>query len=292
MPNISAESTGPPIISAAMGAKPNSSQTPHPTLPGRPSCRRRRARSTPARCIRRSARTVPATCPICGMALEPEAASEDSGPNPELADMTRRFWIGLALSLPVVVLEMGGHLFNLHMLIGHEDLELGAAHFRDAGRAVGGLSVLRARREIARHPQSQHVHADRDRNRGCLALQRRRDVGTGTFPAGLPRRGWLGRDLFRGGGGDHRSRAARPGAGAARARTDLAARSGRCSILRRRPRGVSATDGDGRGSAASTRSRRRSSARAAGRKSAGRRRDPRWAAAGRRVDGHRRIHAG
>ncbi len=40
-----------------------------------------------------------------------------SGPNPELADMTRRFWVGLALSLPVVVLEMGGHLFNLHMLI-------------------------------------------------------------------------------------------------------------------------------------------------------------------------------
>ena len=64
--------------------------------------------------------TGPGNCPICGMALEPDVASADSGPNPELADMTRRFWIALALSLPVVVLEMGGHLFNLHMLISQK----------------------------------------------------------------------------------------------------------------------------------------------------------------------------
>jgi P-type Cu+ transporter len=62
----------------------------------------------------------PGHCPICGMALEPEVVSAESGPNPELADMTRRFWIGLALSLLVVVLEMGGHLFDLHMLIGQK----------------------------------------------------------------------------------------------------------------------------------------------------------------------------
>ena len=43
----------------------------------------------------------PGSCPICGMALEPEIASADSGPNPELADMSRRFWIGLVLTLPV-----------------------------------------------------------------------------------------------------------------------------------------------------------------------------------------------
>jgi Cu+-exporting ATPase len=56
----------------------------------------------------------PGSCPICGMALEPEVASLDTGPNPELADMTRRFWIGFALALPVVVLEMGGHLVGGH----------------------------------------------------------------------------------------------------------------------------------------------------------------------------------
>ena len=48
------------------------------------------------------------------MALEPEVASLDAPPNPELADMTRRFWIGLALSVPPVVLEMGGHLVGGH----------------------------------------------------------------------------------------------------------------------------------------------------------------------------------
>ncbi len=56
----------------------------------------------------------PGSCPICGMALEPEVASLDAPPNPELADMTRRFWIGLALSVPPVVLEMGGHLVGGH----------------------------------------------------------------------------------------------------------------------------------------------------------------------------------
>jgi Cu+-exporting ATPase len=56
----------------------------------------------------------PGSCPICGMALEPEVASLDDAPNPELADMTRRFWIGLVLALPAVILEMGGHLIGGH----------------------------------------------------------------------------------------------------------------------------------------------------------------------------------
>jgi Cu+-exporting ATPase len=62
----------------------------------------------------------PGSCPICGMALEPVTAGADAGPNPELADMTRRFWIGLVLTLPVLALEMGGHLTNLHMLLGSQ----------------------------------------------------------------------------------------------------------------------------------------------------------------------------
>jgi len=56
----------------------------------------------------------PGNCPICGMTLEPELASLDAPPNAELADMTRRFWIGLVLALPAVVLEMGGHLVGGH----------------------------------------------------------------------------------------------------------------------------------------------------------------------------------
>jgi len=58
----------------------------------------------------------PGTCPICGMALEPEMPAMQAGPNPESVDMRRRFSIGLALALPVLALEMGGHLFNLHWL--------------------------------------------------------------------------------------------------------------------------------------------------------------------------------
>src|SRR5919197_5626009 len=60
----------------------------------------------------------PGVCPICGMALEPELASAEAAPNPELADMTRRFWVALVLTLPVLALEMGGHLTNLQMLLG------------------------------------------------------------------------------------------------------------------------------------------------------------------------------
>jgi Cu+-exporting ATPase len=59
----------------------------------------------------------PGDCPICGMALEPEEITADSGPSAELADMTRRFWIGLALALPVFILEMGGHLLRIDHLI-------------------------------------------------------------------------------------------------------------------------------------------------------------------------------
>jgi Cu+-exporting ATPase len=56
----------------------------------------------------------PGACPICGMALEPEIAAHVTGPDPELVDMTRRFWIGVVLTLPVFVLEMGSHVIDLH----------------------------------------------------------------------------------------------------------------------------------------------------------------------------------
>jgi P-type Cu+ transporter len=54
----------------------------------------------------------PGPCPICGMALEPESATVTDGG--ELADMTRRFWISLALTLPIVALDMGDHLNLFH----------------------------------------------------------------------------------------------------------------------------------------------------------------------------------
>ena len=55
-------------------------------------------------------RPVPGSCPLCGMALEPMLPSAAGAENPELASMTRRFWVGLALSLPLLFLGMAGEL--------------------------------------------------------------------------------------------------------------------------------------------------------------------------------------
>ena len=55
-------------------------------------------------------RAAPGSCPICGMALEPRTVGAVEGPDPELVDMTRRFWIGLALTLPLLALVMGDML--------------------------------------------------------------------------------------------------------------------------------------------------------------------------------------
>ena len=54
----------------------------------------------------------PGACPICGMTLEPVVATVDSGPSPELVDMTRRFWVSAILTAPLLVLVMGTHLFS------------------------------------------------------------------------------------------------------------------------------------------------------------------------------------
>jgi Cu+-exporting ATPase len=63
----------------------------------------------------------PGNCPICGMALEPLLVSADQAPNHELNDMTRRFWIGLVLTLPVFVLEMAGHVFGITERVGQQN---------------------------------------------------------------------------------------------------------------------------------------------------------------------------
>ena len=59
----------------------------------------------------------PGSCPICGMALEPETPTQATGPSEELVDMTRRFWVALAPSIPVFALAMGGHLVDLRRFV-------------------------------------------------------------------------------------------------------------------------------------------------------------------------------
>jgi Cu+-exporting ATPase len=61
----------------------------------------------------------PGSCPICGMALEPITGGVEGEPNPELADMTKRFWVGAALTVPLFLLEMTAHIpgMGLHGII-------------------------------------------------------------------------------------------------------------------------------------------------------------------------------
>ncbi|PLA74536.1 copper-translocating P-type ATPase [Hydrogenovibrio sp. SC-1] len=58
----------------------------------------------------------PGTCPICGMALEAKTYRDDTE-NPELTDFRHRFWIGLILTLPMFLLEMGNHFIDFHPFI-------------------------------------------------------------------------------------------------------------------------------------------------------------------------------
>jgi Cu+-exporting ATPase len=60
---------------------------------------------------------APGECPKCGMALQPTVAAAKEGRNPELIDMTRRFWVGAALTVPILVLAMGTYLSGLGSVI-------------------------------------------------------------------------------------------------------------------------------------------------------------------------------
>ena len=62
-------------------------------------------------------RAEPGNCPICGMGLEPRVVTLDEEENPELADMTLRFWVSAALSIPVLAIAMGGLLPGGHPLL-------------------------------------------------------------------------------------------------------------------------------------------------------------------------------
>ena len=181
----------------------------------------------------------PGSCPICGMALEPLEVPAETGPNAELIDMSRRFWIGLVLALPVVVLEMGGHVpaLGLHDLVPPRLSALLQFAARDAGRAVGRLAVLRTRLGLGRAPQPQHVQPDRAGHRcglcstawwrrSCPAYSRRGSAAWTARSPSISRRRRSSPSWCCSGKCWSCARASRP-----------AARSGRCSTSRRRPHG-------------------------------------------------------
>ncbi len=104
-------------------------------------------------------------------------------PSPELADMRRRFWISLVLAMPVLILEMGGHLVDLHMRPHAANVELAAARPCHAGGPVGWLAVLRKGVAVHHRAAPEHVHADRHGHGSCLGLQCRCDSSAGPVPA-------------------------------------------------------------------------------------------------------------
>ncbi len=163
----------------------------------------------------------PGACPICGMALEPEIATAEAGPNPELADMTRRFWIGLVLALPVMVLEMGGHFAGPHNWV--DPTLSNTIQFAFATPVVlwaGWPFFVRGAQSLV------------TRNLNMFTL-----IGMGTgvayvysvhchlrarhFSGRLPRSWRRAGGLFRSRQHDHRAGADRPGARTARARSDF-----------------------------------------------------------------------
>ena len=214
----------------------------------------------------------PGSCPICGMALEPELVTAASAPNPELVDMTRRFWLGLALALPVVDPRDGRPSRQPAYVHRSEVVELAAVRPRDSGGAVGGLAVLRARLAIPCHAQSQHVHPHCHGHRGGVDLQRRGDPVSRPFPTRVPRPRRHGRRLFRGRCGHHRAGAAGAGARAARARADVG-RHPRAARPRPQDRPARPRRRQRRGGFARRDRGRRPAARAARRQDPGRRRD-------------------
>ncbi len=129
----------------------------------------------------------PGSCPLCGMALEPVVMTAEEPANEELADMTRRFRVSVALTVPVVLLAMsemlpGGVAHAVPPAV-RAWITAGPGH---AGRAVGRRAVLRARVAVDRQPQPEHVHADRARRGRGLPVQRGRDAGARRLPAVVP----------------------------------------------------------------------------------------------------------
>jgi P-type Cu+ transporter len=90
----------PAVTDPALGALPQAAEGAIWTCPMHPEIRR----------------NGPGSCPICGMALEPLEPTAEEGPNPELVDMSRRFWVSAALSVPLVALAMAGEIFGIELL--------------------------------------------------------------------------------------------------------------------------------------------------------------------------------
>ncbi|RTQ99617.1 copper-transporting P-type ATPase [Halomonas nitroreducens] len=108
----------PEVVSDQPGECPKCGMALEPTAPQAPATRTEWTCPMHPEIVR----DEPGECPKCGMALEPRQVSAEEEQNPELADMTRRFWVGVVLTIPVVVLAMGGLIpgVNMDALVPHD----------------------------------------------------------------------------------------------------------------------------------------------------------------------------
>jgi hypothetical protein len=185
------------------------------TMPPWAPCRRRpRGRSGPAPCIPQIRRDAPGRLPDLRHGAGAARADARRRPEPGAGDMTRRFWVSAVLAVPLLVLTMGADVFGWH-LAADADVDLGPARAGDARRAVGAWPFFQRGWASLVDAAPQHVHLDQPRRRRRLLYSLVAALAPGVFPASFRR--WAARaGLFRGGRGDHRAGAARPGAGASR----------------------------------------------------------------------------
>ena len=135
-------------------------------------------------------RDRPGPCPICGMALEPMTVTADDEADPELADMSRRFWICLALTVPLLLLSMGEMIpgLGLHSLARRAGPWSGSSSpWRRPVVLWGGWPFFERAWASLVEPPAQHVHADRAGDRDGLSLQRGRRDRPRPLPGFVPR---------------------------------------------------------------------------------------------------------
>ena len=104
-------------------------------------------------------RDRPGSCPICGMALEPRTVSAEAQPNPELIDMTRRFWVATALAVPILALAMVPDSVRGANRATRVP-SMGPTGAGNPGCSLVRMAVFRARRGLDPQWQPEHVHPD------------------------------------------------------------------------------------------------------------------------------------
>ena len=98
--------------------------------------------NTSARCIPRSCRTIRGIARSVGWRLQPRSVAAEEAPNPELADMARRFWVSTALAIPLLLISMSDLLPGQPLMraLGDAPIPVDPVFARHAGRAVGARS--------------------------------------------------------------------------------------------------------------------------------------------------------